>query len=168
MSIYIVGTDIDGVWTDGGMYYDNSGNELKKFNTYDAAGVKILSLLEKDFFVATGENTQIVTNRMKKLNIKECYQGVTDKYELISKILKNKKMEWTNLAYVGDDINDYKVLKNAGISACPKTAPEYIKEVVDFIIPVKGGDGVFRYFVENILLPEISNKSVIDIFGLDK
>ena len=72
-------TDIDGVWTDGGMYYDNTGNEFKKFNTIDSAGIIFCSKLKIPIAIITGENTNIVTNRAKKLKIELLYQGITDK-----------------------------------------------------------------------------------------
>ena len=157
MSIRIVGTDIDGVWTDGGMYYDNAGNEWKRFNTYDAAGVNLLKKFQIEFFVITGEKTKIVKRRMKKLNVKHVFQGIKNKYETVNKILQINSFLWNELAYIGDDVNDYEVLKRAGLSACPASAPLYIQEMVDSVVPLKGGDGVFRFFVEELILKKQLN-----------
>ena len=104
---------------------------------------------------------------MKKIGVNKYYQGVENKYLLVSKILETSNNKWDNLAYVGDDINDYEVLKRAGVSACPINAPEYIKKIVDFIIPISGGNGVFRYFVEIILLPYLTQKSIEEIYGIN-
>lgn len=147
----LVLTDIDGVWTDGGMFYDQLGNELKKFNTSDAIGVFFLKKLNIPIGIITGENTKIVANRAQKLKIDILYQGITDKLSLVEKICDRQKISFDQVAYIGDDIGDYTLLKKVGISACPKNASDYIKEVVGFVTKKNGGEGAFREFVENII-----------------
>ena len=88
MKIKLVITDIDGVWTDGGMYYDLNGNELKKFNTSDSAGVIFLKVLEIPIAIMTGENVPIVSNRAKKLQIKHVFLGVEEKLKIASDFAK--------------------------------------------------------------------------------
>ena len=144
-------TDIDGVWTDGGMYYDQSGNELKKFNTSDSAGVKLLNYLGIPTVIITGENTEIVRRRSEKLNISYLYQGVKNKLSLAQKISNELKISLSEMAYIGDDYMDLNLLKEVGLSACPINAIEIVKNNVDWIINMKGGDGVFRAFVEKYL-----------------
>tara|TARA_Y100000385_G_scaffold261526_1_gene292341 strand:+ start:5924 stop:6448 length:525 start_codon:yes stop_codon:yes gene_type:complete len=147
----IIATDIDGVWTDGGMYYDQTGNEFKKFNTYDSAGVLWCKLNNIPIVIITGEDTEIVKRRADKLKVDYLFLGCKNKVETIEKLLKNLKLDWSDLAYIGDDINDYRVLEKSGYSACPINAPDYIKEIVVDVLQCKGGDGAFRKFVENIL-----------------
>lgn len=144
-------TDIDGVWTDGGMFYDQKGNELKKFNTSDSAGVLFLQLLKIPVGIVTGEKTNIVKNRAKKLNIDFLFQDVKDKLLIVQQLCNELNIDIKDVAYIGDDINDYKLLKSVGISAAPKNAPSYIKEVVGFVTKNKGGEGAFREFVEHII-----------------
>lgn len=147
----LVITDIDGVWTDGGMYYDQTGNEWKKFNTSDSAGVLFLQLLDIPVAIITGEDTQIVKRRADKLNIKHVYLGVKDKVNVANKICEEIGIGIEDIAYIGDDINDFNLLRLVGISGAPLNAPGYIKDIVDIKVKVKGGDGAFRAFVEAIL-----------------
>jgi len=145
-------TDIDGVWTDGGMYYDQSGNEWKKFNTSDSAGVLFLRLLNIPLAIITGEDTEIVRKRAEKLKVNHLYMGVKDKLMVAEELCASLGISMDELAYIGDDINDISLLKAVGISATPINAPQYIQKLVDWVIPVKGGDGAFRCFVERYLV----------------
>ena len=147
----LVLTDIDGVWTDGGMYYDQAGNEFKKFNTSDSAGVLFCHKLNIPVGIITGENTNIVERRAIKLKINYVKQGVLNKLEVATEIIDAMKIDWNDVAYIGDDIGDIKLLKKVGISACPNNAPEYIKNLVDFVTEKSGGEGSFREFVERII-----------------
>ena len=151
MKVKLVLTDIDGVWTDGGMYYDENGNEYKKFNTYDSAGVLYCHLIGIKTGIVTGESSNAVLLRAKKLGINYCYTGVDDKVSVISNLLSKLSFKWSEVAYIGDDINDIKVLKKVGLSACPSSATNYIKDIVDLVIDLKGGEGCFRSFVEYYL-----------------
>ncbi|MCH2230919.1 MAG: HAD-IIIA family hydrolase [Crocinitomicaceae bacterium] len=148
----LIVTDIDGVWTDGGMYYDQSNIELKKFNTSDSAGVLWCRLNGIPVVIITGENTDIVKRRADKLKIDHVYLGVKDKVKVLDSLLVELNLEWTDVAYIGDDLNDYQVLKKVGYSSCPLNAPKYIQEIVHKVTPVKGGYGAFRAFVEQILI----------------
>lgn len=164
-------TDIDGVWTDGGMYYDEKGNEFKKFNTYDSAGVLFCKLLKIPFGIITGENSKSVKRRAEKLKIAHLFLGVKNKVDVVTDLCNSLSITLEDVAYIGDDINDFNLLKKVGLSACPNSAPDYIKEIVDWKLDKKGGEGVFREFVEKILIAnEISllnllNKSkLIDFY----
>jgi len=169
IDIKLVLTDIDGVWTDGGMYYDNNGNEWKKFNTSDSAGVLFLNYLNIPFGIVTGENTSIVERRAQKLKVKYLFQGVKSKVEVAEMLCEKLNIKMNNIAYIGDDINDISLLKIVGYSACPNNSPEYVKKVVHRVMKKNGGDGAFREFVEQLLveigifnevLTGIINKSV--------
>ena len=147
----LVITDIDGVWTDGGMYYDNLGNEWKKFNTADSAGILFLKLLGIRVAIISGEDTEIVRRRADKLNITHLYLGVNDKVMVAKKLCKELKITFSQVAYIGDDINDMQLLNKVGLSAAPQNAPKYVKDIVDLILEKKGGDGAFREFVESLI-----------------
>jgi 3-deoxy-D-manno-octulosonate 8-phosphate phosphatase, yrbI family len=147
----LIATDIDGVWTDGGMYYDQKGNEWKKFNTYDSAGVLFAKKLNIPIAIITGEDTEIVRRRAAKLKVDHLFMGVENKLIVLSELCRELSISLSEVAYIGDDINDIEILKNVGFSACPSSAPDYIKELVTIICSKKGGEGVFREFVETIL-----------------
>lgn len=151
----LVLTDIDGVWTDGGMYYDQTGNEWKKFNTSDSAGVLFCKKANIPVGIITGEDTKIVKRRADKLKIVILYQGINDKLTIAKKICEELKITLEEVAYIGDDIGDLELLKNVGISCAPNNASKYIKENVDFVTQKNGGEGAFREFVETILGEEI-------------
>ena len=150
MDIKLILTDIDGVWTDGGMYYDNTELELKKFNTKDSAGILFARKAGIEVGILTGEVTQIILRRANKLKIGLIHQGVKNKKKLIQQIINERGIQWENVAYIGDDLIDMPVLKYVGFSGCPSDAPKYVKELVHFITPAKGGEGCFRNFVEEI------------------
>ena len=144
-------TDIDGVWTDGGMYYDETGNELKKFHTYDSAGILFCKHMSIPVGILTGENTKIVEKRAKKLKIDHLYQGVVNKLEIAKSLCDEYSISLNDVAYIGDDLNDIELLKAVGVSACPSSAPIYIQKIVDKVLLKRGGEGVFREFVEELL-----------------
>jgi 3-deoxy-D-manno-octulosonate 8-phosphate phosphatase (KDO 8-P phosphatase) len=129
-------TDIDGVWTDGGMYYDQLGNELKKFNTYDSAGVLFAHMKGIKVGIITGETTNIVERRSLKLKVDFLIQGSKNKLTDALNLCRNLGIE---------------LLKEAGISGVPASAPEYMKPLSTIPLMKKGGEGVFREFVEKIL-----------------
>ena len=151
-------TDIDGVWTDGGMYYDDTDAELKKFNTYDSAGVLFAHHLGIPVGILTGENTQIVQRRAEKLKIDYCFQGVGDKVAIASELCKQLGI---TLKEIGDDLNDVKLLKQVGWAGVPSSASNYIRILANVHLQKEGGEGVFREFVEKILGQEIV-ESLID------
>lgn len=151
----LVVTDIDGVWTDGGMYYDELGNEWKKFHTYDSAGVLFLKKLNIPLAICTGETTKAVSRRAEKLKVDFLIQGATDKKSLILGLCKRLKISLVDVAYIGDDLNDVEMLKSAGFSACPSSAPEYIKNICSVVLQKKGGEGAFREFVEKLIGQDI-------------
>lgn len=144
-------TDIDGVWTDGGMYYDQTGNEWKKFHTYDSAGVLFAHQNEIPVGIITGEDTEIVARRAAKLKIDYLFQGVKNKLEVAENLCKQLNISLDEVAYIGDDLGDIELLKNVGISAAPNSAPEYVKKYSQMVMTKNGGEGVFREFVEKIL-----------------
>lgn len=144
-------TDIDGVWTDGGMYYDTDNIELKKFNTSDSVGVLWCKLNEIPVVIITGENSAIVTRRAKKLNIDTVFLGAKNKVEILDQFLNDQQLNWSDVAFIGDDINDIAALKKVGFSGCPMNAPNYVKSIVDVVVPINGGSGAFRGFIEHIL-----------------
>lgn len=144
-------TDIDGVWTDGGMYYDQEGMELKKFHTYDSAGVLFAHHLGIPVGILTGENTNIVKRRAKKLKVDYLYLGCKDKVSIAQNLCNQLEISLSDVAFIGDDLNDMKLLKLVGWAGVPSSAPEYVKKISTIHLLKKGGDGAFREFVERVL-----------------
>lgn len=155
-------TDIDGVWTDGGMYYDQTGNEWKKFNTSDSAGVLFAKKLNIPVGIITGEETDIVKRRADKLKINILHQGISDKLTVVKDLCQLMKITLDQIAYIGDDLGDLEVLKVVGISCAPANSPDYIKEHVDFVTEKSGGEGAFREFVEWIIKREMNIEDLIN------
>ncbi|MBN8704509.1 MAG: HAD-IIIA family hydrolase [Bacteroidetes bacterium] len=147
----LVFTDIDGVWTDGGMYYDQTGNEWKKFNTSDSAGILFLRKLNIPVCIITGEKTEIVRRRAEKLKIDLVFQGIENKLQVAEKVCRDLNIELNETAYIGDDIGDYVLLQKVGFSCAPANAPEYIKSQVNYSTKKQGGDGAFREFAEYMI-----------------
>lgn len=154
-------TDIDGVWTDGGMYYDASDVELKKFNTYDSAGVLFARHLGIPVGIITGENTSIVRRRANKLEVDYCFLGVKDKLNIAMRLCDKLGITLKDIAYIGDDINDIGLLTNVGWAGVPTSAPKYIQQYATLSLDKQGGQGVFREFVEKI----IGEETVISIIN---
>lgn len=147
----LVFTDIDGVWTDGGMYYDQTGNEWKKFNTSDSAGVLFLRKLNIPICIITGEKTEIVRRRAEKLKIELVFQGIENKLLIAEQVCSDLKIGLNETAHIGDDIGDLRLLQAVGYSGAPANAPNYIKTKVHFVTQKQGGEGAFREFAEEII-----------------
>jgi 3-deoxy-D-manno-octulosonate 8-phosphate phosphatase (KDO 8-P phosphatase) len=150
--------DVDGVLTNGGIIYDDTGREIKQFNVKDGY---IISHLKKAGIVVgiiTGRESKIVSNRAAELKLDFCHQGIMDKYAVFEKLVQFHKLKKKQVAYIGDDINDLKVLQNCGLSACPADAMDYVKTRVDLITKSRGGEGVAREVSDLIL----AAKGVLD------
>ena len=144
-------TDIDGVWTDGVMYYDTLGNEWKRFNTSDSVGIYLCRQLDIPVAIFTGENTEIVSRRAQKLGVTIVKQGVKDKLACAKVLCQELNIALSEVAFIGDDINDLALLRVVGYAGCPPTSRYYIKEVVNYVTQLPGGSGAFRDFVEHLL-----------------
>ena len=148
-------TDVDGVLTDGGMYYSEHGDELKKFNTRDGMGMQLLQKAGIKVGIITSENTKIVENRAKKLGVDFLYQGnrAGGKLAVAHELCEKIGISLEEVAYIGDDINCLDILSSVGVSACPADAMHQVKALPGIIrLNTKGGEGCVREFVEMILM----------------
>lgn len=144
-------TDCDGCLTDAGMYYSETGDELKKFNARDGVA---FSLLRKHGIVTgiiTGEDRQLNLRRVQKLKIDLIEGGCQDKASAVKRICQQYKIDLKNVAFVGDEINDLEALKLVGFSCCPADAAAEVKQTVNYIATAKGGEGVIREVARLIL-----------------
>ena len=142
--IRLFATDLDGVLTDGGMYYAESGDEWKKFNTRDGMGIKLLQKAGIITAIVTQERTKLVARRAEKLAIPEVHQGVMDKLSLVREMAARHGLTLSQVAYIGDDINDLETLKAVGFSATPADGMPQVAAVVDHICRKKGGEGRWK------------------------
>lgn len=149
--IKIVFTDIDGVWTDNGMYYSAEGFAMKKFNTADSAGLAFLRILNVPVVILSGEDTGETRRRAEKLQMEHVYCGIRDKRSQALKICKEMGVTLQQAAFIGNDLNDLPLLQLVGRSAAPADAPDYIRSQVDFVTRTKGGEGAFREFAETLI-----------------
>ena len=143
--------DVDGVMTDGGMYYSESGDEWKRFNTRDGHGI---SLLQKKGFkigIITKEDTKIVKRRAKKLNVEDLYDGVADKTTALRHFAKKYKLSLKDIAYIGDDTNDIGIMNNVGLPIAVKDALPEVKKIARFVTDKKGGHGAVREVCDMLL-----------------
>ena len=144
-------TDVDGVLTDAGMYYSESGEELKKFNTRDGMGIKLLQRAGLITALITMEETKLVTRRAEKLAIPEVHQGVRDKLAVMREMVARHGLTLQQVAYIGDDVNDLEVLNAVGFSAAPADALPAVRDAVDYVCRQRGGEGAVREVADLIL-----------------
>jgi len=140
--------------TDAGMYYSETGDELKKFNTRDGKGFELLRKSGIKVGIITSENTSLVSKRAEKLKVDFLYQGVEHrgKLDIVKKICKSEKINLHNVAYIGDDLNCIELLNSVGLSACPSDASINVKNIPNIkVLTKKGGDGVVRELIDIIL-----------------
>ena len=149
--IKLFATDVDGVLTDAGMYYSESGDEWKKFNTRDGMGIKLLQRAGIITAIVTQERTKLVARRAEKLTIPELHQGVMDKLTVIREMAARHGFSLKQVAYIGDDVNDLEALKAVGFSASPADGLPDIVAAVDYVCQKKGGEGAVREIIEMIL-----------------
>jgi N-acylneuraminate cytidylyltransferase len=147
-------SDVDGVLTDGGMYYSENGDELKKFNTRDGMAFQLLSNIGIKTGIITSEETKIVERRAKKLKLDYLFQSKSDggKLAVAMEICKKECIGLDEVAYIGDDINCLELLSSVGHAACPLDANYKIKNIKNIkVLPIKGGEGAVRAFVDHII-----------------
>lgn len=153
-------TDVDGVLTDAGMYYSENGDELKKFNTRDGMGLKLIRQAGIKTGIITSEDTRIVEKRAHKLEVDYLYQGKREGGKLAAalEICKIENIDLRHVAYIGDDINCMDLLQAVGVAACPADAVNKVKRIPRIhCLEAKGGEGAVREFVELILREKMGN-----------
>ena len=149
--IKIVLTDVDGVLTDGGMYYSKDGDIMKKFHARDGMGISLLRKNDILTVIVTKEKTKMVKKWAKKMNAK-LFDGVLNKEEILEKICTQYDVFPYEIAYIGDDVNDVNLLKLVGLGVVPKDGNQIAKKSSNYISKTIGGKGVFREVAELILL----------------
>ncbi len=141
-------TDIDGVLTDGSLYYTKEGETIKSFNVLDGLGIKILQRLGIKLAVISGRDSEALTTRLKELEVEDVFTGKHDKTEIYETLKKKYGLEDEECGFVGDDIVDIPVMKRVGFPVAVKNAVREVKEVAVYITMREGGKGAFREVVE--------------------
>lgn len=156
--IKILLTDVDGVLTDGGMYYTKDGDVMKKFYVGDGMGINLLLRRNIHTIIVTKEKNQVTRNWANRMNVKKIYDGIKQKEAILEKILINFKVKTFEVCYIGDDINDVKLMKKVGLSACPKNANRLAINTADYICNADGGKGALREVADMILYAKYPNE----------
>ena len=152
--IKLILTDVDGVLTDGCMYYSSKGEELKKFHTRDGMAVELLLQKNIKTIIITKEKSKIVTSRAKKIKVFKVYSGIKQKDKILNQICTKFKVTPDETTFIGDDVNDEKIMKLVGLSFAPSDATQTIKNIADIITNTEGGQGVLREVTDKILLSQ--------------
>jgi len=150
-NINLVITDVDGVLTDGTIYFSKEGEALKKFSVRDGMGVELLHEKKIKVILLTRENSEIVKKRGEKIKADKTILNIQNKKDELEKIQSEFNVERENIAYIGDDLNDLEIMLSVGFSATPADGHSKIKQIADFICNCNGGNGAFREFCEVIL-----------------
>lgn len=146
-------TDVDGVMTDGGMYFTSNGDEMKRFNSKDGMAVAICAENNIDYgIISAGHDPKLVQARANVLNINHVYVGKKPKLDVLKDWLEHMLFGIDEVAYIGDDLTDVAIMKAVGLSACPADAVMAVKNISDIVLTKAGGQGCIREFVEQHLL----------------
>ena len=153
--IELIDLDVDGTLTDGKITYSNSGEETKSFDVADGLAIAVWTKqFGKKAAIITGRNSSVVEKRAKELNITYLHQGIKNKQEILEEILKKEGLSCSQVAAIGDDLNDYNMLKKVGLSFTPANGTQYLKDFVNVVCKNKGGEGAVREMLEYIFKEE--------------
>lgn len=160
---YIV-LDVDGTMTDAGIYYDESGNELKKFCTRDAAAFFAAYKAGIKIVVLTGRRCKATERRMKEMKVPYLFQDIKDKRTFLEDFMRDNNINKEEIAYIGDDLNDLAPMKMVGIRACPADSCAEIKTICNYVSIIEGGKGAVRDIFENYILHNKWHEIIISLY----
>lgn len=149
--VRLVILDVDGVLTDGGLCFDNQGEEYKTFNSLDGHGVRMLLDCGIEVAVITGRQSGIVEHRMRDLGVRHIYQGSRDKLPAFDRLLADTGLEADQVAYVGDDLPDLPVMRRVGCAIAVQNAHSFVKQHCDWVTTALGGHGAVREISDFLL-----------------
>lgn len=159
--------DVDGTMTDSGIYYDEQGNELKKFSTKDAAGFFAAHKIGIKTIVITGRECAATTRRMQELKVDYIFQNVKDKMTFLKTFMNERNIAKEEVGYIGDDLNDLPSMLLAGYVGCPADSCIEVIEIANYVSPIKGGHGAVRDVIEHILRERGEWESAVaEIYGI--
>ncbi len=143
--------DVDGCLTDGKIIYTEDTTETKVFNVKDGLAIRSWLRMGKKVAIITGRDSKVVSRRAAELEVDFLHQGVSDKLTLLQNIVSELGISMDHVAAIGDDLNDYKMLKSVGKSFTPNDGSNYIKSLVDVVSTLNGGEGAVREMIEMII-----------------
>jgi 3-deoxy-D-manno-octulosonate 8-phosphate phosphatase (KDO 8-P phosphatase) len=143
--------DYDGVFTNGTVILQNSGDPLRTANVKDGYALQLAIKKGYRIVVISGGKSDSISNRFDTLNVTDVFLSVDNKIEVYKKYLKDHGLEAKNVLYMGDDIPDYKVMQEAGVATCPADAAEEIKSISHYISHFNGGEGCVRDILEQVM-----------------
>ena len=158
--------DVDGTMTDAGIYYDEHGNELKKFCTKDAAGFFAARQAGIRIMVLTGRECRATTRRMQEMKVDYLVQNIKDKVTYLKEFMSTNNLTGEEIGYLGDDLNDLQSMMLCGFVGCPEDSCPEVKEVADYISDVRGGHGAVRDIICFLLGQRGEWKNIVsEIYG---
>jgi 3-deoxy-D-manno-octulosonate 8-phosphate phosphatase (KDO 8-P phosphatase) len=160
-SVKLIVLDVDGVLTDGKLFIGSDGEEYKSFNTQDGMGISLAQYAGVKAAIITGRKSAAVTKRANELKIQYVYQGIHDKMEVLEEIIEDMQITLDDICYIGDDINDLPIQQAIGFSAAPKNAVSVVKQHVDYVADLNGGDGAVREIIDFILNSTFDYQSLL-------
>ena len=158
--IKLIVLDVDGCLTDGSIFYSDEWIESKTFNVKDGLGIATWIKMGNHIAIITGRKSKIVQNRAEELGVQHLYQGIKDKHIVLKKIVEKLNINFDEVAVIGDDLNDFNMLRLAGKSFTPNNGVDEIKEMVDTVLKKNGGDGAVREMIDLI----VKDNSQRDLF----
>jgi len=164
VNIELIVLDVDGTMTDSRITYSQNGDEIKSFNVKDGLAIASWRKLGKQVAIITGRSSDIVARRAQELHIEHFYQGVHNKKEVLDDLLEKLDLKMENVAAIGDDLNDMKMLKAAEISFVPRDASAYVDKIATVILTKKGGDGAVREMIEYLIKKEGLEEKYLDLW----
>lgn len=167
MNTKLLVIDVDGTLTDAGIYYDENGNELKKFCTKDAAGFFAAHNVGIEIMILTGRECAATTRRMTEMNVDYLFQNVKNKVDFLTTFMKEHDLTKEDIGYIGDDLNDLPPMMLAGYIGCPADSCPEIKRIANYVSKVNGGNGAVRDVVEHMLRESGEwDKAVAEVYGI--
>ncbi|MEA3419195.1 MAG: HAD-IIIA family hydrolase [Campylobacterota bacterium] len=164
MSIELIVLDVDGTMTNSHITYSENGDEIKAFNVKDGLAIVSWMKLGKKVAIITGRSSQIVERRARELHIEHFYQGVEDKLAKLAELTEKLDISMENVAAIGDDLNDYSMLKAAKISFVPSDASSYVDRIASVILTKRGGDGAVREMIEYLVRAEGLEEKFLELW----
>lgn len=159
MEIKMLVMDVDGTLTDGKIYMSANGELMKAFNIKDGYAIAHMREYGVEPCIITGRESEIVRQRCAELKISELYQGVSNKLFKLKEVCCKEGIELSNVAYIGDDVNDLTCIQQCGYTACPADAVKAVKDKVDYVCSEKGGEGAVREFCEYLIFHKTNSEA---------
>jgi 3-deoxy-D-manno-octulosonate 8-phosphate phosphatase (KDO 8-P phosphatase) len=158
--------DVDGTLTDSGVYYDNHGNELKKFSTKDGTGFFVAHAVGIKLIILTGRESTATTRRMTELKVDIIQQNVKDKAAWLREYMAENGVDKAEIGYIGDDVNDLPPMRLCGFVSCPADSCKEVKAIADYVSPLCGGHGAVRDAIEYLLTKDgLWSECVEKVYG---